>query len=266
MTAVKALAFVRKDFQIESSYKLNFVMRSVSSVVPLFLFYFISRWVTVRTEYSSGSDVFDYLIIGLAFTRYFQLALRMFSDSIRNAQMTGCLESMLSSQTSPQGLVLYSSIYSLFSATVQLMVIFLAAIYLFGFDISNANIGGALIIFLLSVFTYVGLGVVAAATIIWLKRGDFITWVFTGLSAILGGAFFPVDVMWPWLRVIAKVIPLKYSFDGLRSTLLDGRGLSELTTELLVLAAWAVVVLPMGLKLFSFFVERGRRDGTLMHY
>lgn len=263
----KMLAFIRKDFQIESSYKLNFAMRSASSVIPLFLFYFMSQWVTPRSEFAGSSeDIFDYLIIGLAFTRYFQLALRKFSDSIRNAQMTGCLESMLSSQTNPETLVVFSSLYSLLSATLQLLLVIGTAVVVFGFNVGQANIGAAIVIFLLSVLTYTGFGILAAASIIWLKRGDFITWIFTGLFAILGGAFFPVEVMWGWLQTLAAMIPLKYSFDGLRATILEGQSLSQLGQPILVLSIWAAVMLPLSLKTFSLFVARGRRDGTLMQY
>ena len=109
----KAIAFIRRDFQIESSYKMNFVMAAVDSIMILIFFYFLNRLVGAGGAYYMGRYGGDYLsfaVIGVAFARYFQLTLRMFSDSIRSAQLSGCLEAMLSSQTDSLSIVLMSSL------------------------------------------------------------------------------------------------------------------------------------------------------------
>ena len=41
----KARAFIRRDFQIESSYKMNFVMNVIDSMMVLVFFYFINELV-----------------------------------------------------------------------------------------------------------------------------------------------------------------------------------------------------------------------------
>ena len=38
----KAIAFIRRDFQIESSYKMNFVMNVIDSMMILVFFYFLN--------------------------------------------------------------------------------------------------------------------------------------------------------------------------------------------------------------------------------
>ena len=65
----------------------------------------------------------SFVVIGLALARYFQLTLKMFSDSIRQAQVT---EAMLSSQTDSLTIVLMSSLYGLISGAVQLLLILVA--------------------------------------------------------------------------------------------------------------------------------------------
>ena len=88
----KAAAFIRRDFQIESSYKMNFLMGVVDSLIILVFFYFLDKLVPdggggKLTRY--GGDYLSFVLIGLAFARFFQLTLKMFSDSIREAQVTG---------------------------------------------------------------------------------------------------------------------------------------------------------------------------------
>jgi hypothetical protein len=41
----KALAFIRRDFQIESSYKMSFVMNVVDSMMVPIFFYFLNQLV-----------------------------------------------------------------------------------------------------------------------------------------------------------------------------------------------------------------------------
>jgi hypothetical protein len=41
----KAAAFIRRDFQIESSYKTNFLMSVVDSMMILVFFYFLSELI-----------------------------------------------------------------------------------------------------------------------------------------------------------------------------------------------------------------------------
>jgi ABC-2 type transport system permease protein len=90
----KAGAFIRRDFQIESSYKMNFVMGVIDSLIVLVFFYFLDKLVAEggsSTLARYGGDYLSFVLIGLAFARFFQLTLKMFSDSIREAQVTGCL-------------------------------------------------------------------------------------------------------------------------------------------------------------------------------
>src|SRR5580700_10620530 len=94
----KASAFIRRDFQIEASYKMNFAITFLDSMVVLIFFYFLSKLVSEgdgRNLTRYGGNYLAYVVIGLAFARYFQVTLKMFSDSIREAQQSGCLEAMM---------------------------------------------------------------------------------------------------------------------------------------------------------------------------
>ena len=139
---VKAWAFVVRDFRIESGYKANFLMNFGESLMLLVFFYFLGELITPQTSGSLGNDgyrYFPFAIIGLAFARYFSLTLRMFSESIRLAQVSGCLEAMLSSQTGCVSIVLMSALYGLIVGGVQLLTILVAALA-FGVDLRSINV------------------------------------------------------------------------------------------------------------------------------
>ncbi len=83
---------------------------------------------------------------------------------------------------------------------------------------------------------------------------------------MLGGAYFPVDVLPQWLQKISFLIPITYSLDALRSTMLKGYSLEMIAHPLLVLALMAAILLPVSLAIFAAMVRKGRIEGTLMQY
>jgi ABC-2 type transport system permease protein len=265
----KAFAFIRRDFQIESSYKMNFVISVVDSMMILIFFYFLNKLVgqgesSFLQRY--GGNFLAFAVIGLAFARYFQLTLRMFSESIRTAQLSGCLEAMLSSQTDALTIVLMSSFYGLLSGAVQPVLILVAGALLMGVNLSHMNVLATLLVLAFSILTFVAFGVLSAATILWLKRGDPLAWILGGMGTMLGGAYFPIEVLPQWLKQVSFLIPITYSLDALRLTMLQGYSLEMVARPLLVLALMAAILLPASLAIFAATVRKGRIEGTLMQY
>jgi ABC-2 type transport system permease protein len=159
-----------------------------------------------------------------------------------------------------------SSLYSLISGAVQLLVILVAAVCLFGVDLSRMNVAATLLVVVLSITTFVAFGVLSAAAIVWLKKGDPITWILGSFGSIIGGAYFPVDLMPVWMQKIALLIPISYSLDALRLTMLSGYSVLMVAKPLMELTAIAAVLLPTSVALFAAAVRKGRKEGTLMQY
>jgi ABC-2 type transport system permease protein len=265
----KAAAFVVRDFLIESSYKLNFLARLFNSFALLVFFFFFSRMIPQNGAVDMsrfGGNYFNGVVVGLALAGFFQLTLSLYAESIRRAQMNGCLEAMLSTQTGPVTVVLLSSLYSLLAGLVQLVLFFTLGKLIFHFDTSQINVGASLLIFFVSMLTFVAIGILSAAAIVVLKRGDPISWIFSSLGAMMGGAYFPVEVMPSWLQKLSWLFPIRHALDALRMTLLQGRGLSEVAEPARILTAMAALLFPLSLFLFSLAVQKGRREGTLTQY
>lgn len=265
----KALAFIKRDFSIESGYQAAFIMGLVESIMLLVVLHFIGQLIAPKASASLsryGSHYFPFALVGVAFARYFDLMLRMFSESIRNAQVTGCLEAMLCSQTGAVTVVMMSSFYSLISGAVQLLLILLGGVVLFHVDLTHMNIAATLVVLLVSVAIFVAFGVLSASAIVWLKKGDPITWVLGGFGSILGGAYFPIDVMPVWMQKLSFVIPITYSLDALRRTMLNGDSIMTVAKPTLTLALIAVILLPVSAMIFTSAVRKGKREGTLTQY
>lgn len=269
MIYTKAKYFLKRDFVIESSYKLNFIMTFINSAFPVISFFFVSKLVTDANALSLqkyGGDYFSFALIGISFTRFFQLAVDTFSGNIKRAQMAGCLEAILSSQTDAKTVVLLSSIYSFLSAGVQLMFMFLVGALFFGFDLSHINIAATLVSLAASMFVFVSLGIFSAAGTVIFKQGEPIGWLFGAVSALLGGAMYPIEILPSWLQYISLVFPITHALEAIRLAVLQGYTVPMLWSQLSLLVVMSLILFPLSLKTFKWAVEKGKKDGTLMQY
>jgi ABC-2 type transport system permease protein len=180
--------------------------------------------------------------------------------------MAGCLEAILSSQTEPKAVVLMSSFYSFFSAGIQLIFMFIIGFLLFGFNLGNANLPASFLVIVASLLTFVSLGILSAAGTVIFKQGEPVGWLFGVLSALLGGAMFPIEIMPQWLQFISQIFPITYSLDALRLAMLKGYSISMLGSQLITLVLFVAILFPLSLQTFKWAVEKGKKDGTLMQY
>ena len=91
-------------------------------------------------------------------------------------------------------------------------------------------------------------------------------WAVVGLSSVVGGMMYPVSVLPKWLQVVARLIPVTYSLEGMRAAILGHASMRELWPSLTGLLAFAEVVLPVSLLVFSWALRRTKVTGTLTHF
>ena len=75
-----------------------------------------------------------------------------------------------------------------------------------------------------------------------------------------------MSVFPPAIQALARIFPAYYGITGLREALLTSAGWSEILPDILMLAAFDVVLLPLSVHLFSRALAAARRSGTLANY
>jgi ABC-2 type transport system permease protein len=68
----------------------------------------------------------------------------------------------------------------------------------------------------------------------------------------LSGIFFPLAALPGFLGTIVKIIPLTYLADAMRQVMINSTPDFPLTTDLAVVAAWAVVCALLSARLFKW--------------
>ncbi len=69
---------------------------------------------------------------------------------------------------------------------------------------------------------------------------------------LLCGTFFPIDAFPKWLQIFSKALPLTYLNDALRMIAFEGAGIMDISTQLLVLLLWGVVVYAAAVRFFRW--------------
>jgi ABC-2 type transport system permease protein len=262
-------AFFKRDLSIAMSYRLNFLMQLGGILFGVSTFYFMAQllgtaMVPQLEEY--GGDYFSFVLIGLAFSSYMGLSLSGFAESIREGQMMGTLEIMLLSPTRLSAILVSSSLWPYVLTTVRVLVYLLLGVLIFGFSLSQANFLTALIVLVLAITSFSGIGILSAAIVLIVKKGDPVAWALSNVSSLLAGVYYPVSVLPDWLEPISRILPMTYALDGMRLAMLKGASLYDIRFDILALLGFTIVLTPIAFLVFRRALKKAKIEGSLIQY
>jgi ABC-2 type transport system permease protein len=264
-----ARAFLRRDLSIAISYRLHFLMQLAGILFSVSTFYFLAQLfgdVLIPELEQYGGDYFSFVLIGLAFSGYMGLSLSSFAESIRESQVMGTLEIMLLSPTRLSAILLSSSLWPYVLTTVRVIFYFLLGALIFGFSLSQANFLTALVVLVLSITSFSGIGILSAAVVLIVKKGDPVAWALGSVSTLLAGVYYPITVLPNWLEPISRFLPLTYALDSMRLAMLKGASLYDVRFDILALLGFTVVLTPVAFLVFRKALKRAKIEGSLIQY
>jgi ABC-2 type transport system permease protein len=269
MKLAKTLAFLKRDYRIEVSYRFSFLLRFFGIFFSVATFFFIAKLFgrsvsPYLTGY--GGDYFAFVLIGIAFAGFLGTGLNSFAASISSAQAQGTLEAMLVTPTKLSTIVISSSLWNFLLTSFNVLIYLIFGTIVFGADLSHANLVAALLILLLTIIVFSALGIVSASFIIIFKRGDPINRLFGSASSLMGGTYFPITVLPLWLQKFSYLFPLFYALRAMRYAVLQGYSLAALLPDILALSGLALGLTPVGLLAFRYAVRQAKIDGSLGTY
>jgi ABC-2 type transport system permease protein len=258
-------ALITRDFLIARSYRLALGLDVILGALNLLVYFFISKTFGNPDPASLGAapSYFAFAAVGVAMTTVINAATASVSTRVREEQLTGTLEAIVSQPISPTSLAAGTSGLPFMGAAVRATVYLSIGVLLFNLDLPNADWPGAVAVLVASGLALSSLGIAAAAMVMVVKRGDIVVSLAVFALGLFSGALFPISVLPDWLQPIAKLMPTRFSFDGLRSALFSG---GDWGTDVLVLCAYAVVLLPAALWAFSAALRWARRSGSIAEY
>src|SRR5438132_10259683 len=261
----KMAAILRRDLLSALRYRNGFLLTAFASAAELASFYFLARAIGpgFRPE---GVEYFPFLLVGTGFYTFLVMGIHSFVLIVQEAQQTGTLEILMTTSTPAPVLIFLSAMSAFAGNTVQLLFYVGAGLLLAGSLPQSPNIPGCIVIFALSVVIAVAIGILAAALQLAIQKGSALVWLLGSGIWFMTGTLFPVTTLPKPLRLLADLIPITHSLKAMRLALLQGAGFFSLGTELVILALFSCVLLPMSLWIFSCALRRARLEGTLSFY
>lgn len=262
------LLFFRRDLRIASTYRSPFVLEAIEALFGATTFYYVARFVDspgLRAALPQGKTYFAYSLVGFVFFDHLNAALDTFDRSLQEARDSGTLEPLLVTQVSLPVILVGSAFYPFAATSLRIAVYLGWAAALFDFPLHAANWIAVAAVLVATLLAFSGLGVLSAAYLLLFKRGNPAKWFILGVSSIVGGMLFPVDILPPWLQVVAHLNPVTYALDAMRGALLDGAGIASIGRSLLLLLALGAILLPASMLVFSWVLRRTKITGTLTH-
>jgi ABC-2 type transport system permease protein len=170
---------------------------------------------------------FGFLLSGISFLR---------------ERSQGTRERLMASPVSRTDILVGYLLGFLLFAMVQTLILFFYSVYVLKADF-NGDLWQIIVFQILIGILAVCLGIFISA----FARNEFQMVQFIPLIIVpqifVCGLLFPVNQMPDYLQWLAKFLPLTYAVDGIRALMLQGKDLVDISKEIGVLAAYAILLM-----------------------
>jgi ABC-2 type transport system permease protein len=205
-----------------------------------------------------------YLAIGTAVWTYISVVFDSVTETVTIERWEGTIEytfmAPISRITHMVGICSFAIIHGLLMTAVQLFVMSM----FFHMDLSHANWGAVLVLVLIGSVSLIGLGTVSAVLpMLFTERGAQMAYIIRAILLLISGVYYPITVLPTWMQTLAMFSPVTYLLQGLRASILQGKGLVELWPDIWPLFVSGVVLVPFGLYVFNLAERYAKRTGRL---
>jgi ABC-2 type transport system permease protein len=265
----KLSAFMRRDFLVQWSYRMSFLTSFVGLFGGALIFYFIGKMVdpaSIPTVDGKQVSYLEFAVIGMTLGGFVHLGLERVSAALRNEQLMGTLESLLTTPTSSQTIQVGSILFDLIFIPLRMALLLLMLGLVFGLGLDVGGVPQALVLLAFFMPFVWGLGILAAAITLTFRRGAGIVGLATGALTLISGLYFPLTLLPGWLETASAANPLSIAATGLREALLGDTGWGSIGGDILILTPLSILSILVGALAFKLALTRERRLGTLGAY
>jgi ABC-type polysaccharide/polyol phosphate export permease len=264
----KILVLMRASWLAAASYRLSLLISIASLLVTVVPVYFIANALqptmaeSIRSE---GGHYFGFLLVGMMVMSFVGPAMNSIPGAIGGGIATGTLEAQLNTRTRLPTILAGMLGYAFVWQAVRAMFLLLAGWWL-GVEVVWGHLVFALGILALIILAYIPVGLVAASLVLAFRTSGPLTRGVLLASTLLGGVYFPTRVIPSWIERISDAIPLTYGLRALRRTILEGASIGEVLPDVMILSAFAAVLMLAGTGMFVLAFQYAKRSGTLAQY
>jgi ABC-2 type transport system permease protein len=261
-------AIAHKDWKQYWRYPLDAVSRIFQPLIWLAPVILMARAFSVDgkalgfAQYSGTTDFVSFTILGAVMGNFINAVFWGMGYALKNDMDTGVLESNWLLPIPRLLILIGHSLTNLLVTTVTSLGMLLVAGTVFGFH-PTGDVVSAVLVALPMLLGLYGFGFAFAAVVLIMREANTLVDMSSFLVQIFSGSNFPVTVLPKWLLPVALALPLTYGIDAVRGFIIKTETILPLTTEIILLLVFMVVMLFLGTRAFSALERRVRRLGTL---
>ena len=204
---------------------------------------------------SGNPSYFDFIAPGIMAMTVMMSVMTGLPVAISQEKEIGTMDGMMVAPINRLSILLGKTIAQTGRGLIQGVIILALAIGIFGVAIQ----GSILLVFallLLGVFSFVGLGIVVTSFTKDQETAQMLMMTLMFPMMFLGGVFFPIQQM-PWyMQDISKFLPLTYASNALRKVMVLGAGVPQISSELIILIVFGIVMIAIALPVFRRMMTR----------
>jgi len=204
---------------------------------------------------SGNPSYFDFIAPGIMAMTVMMSVMTGLPVAISQEKEIGTMDGMMVAPVNRLSILLGKTLAQTGRGLIQGVIILALAIGIFGVAIQG-SIALVFALLLLGVFSFVGLGIVITSFTKDQETAQMLMMTLMFPMMFLSGVFFPIQQM-PWyMQDISKFLPLTYAADALRKVMVLGAGIPQISTELIILIVFGVVMIAIALPVFRRMMTR----------
>jgi ABC-2 type transport system permease protein len=204
------------------------------------------------------------LLIGAVIWSYLGIVFEILTETVAWERWEGTIEYTFMAPLSRAVHLLGMGAFAVLYGVIRTAAVFAVVALFFGLSFPDADFLAAIALLAVASVSFVGIGMITAVLpLISPEKGAQLGFIAQGMLLVVSGVYYPVSVMPEWMEWLAKLSPATYALEGMRSAVLDGKGIGELGGDLWPLAILGVVAIPLGLAVFRAGERYAKRHGKL---
>ncbi len=251
-----SIAFVERNFALVRRYigwEAVFVSYNVVNALAIGL-------IGARM----GKEMIVYLVVGAMVWGFLSILFHEISESIAWERWEGTIEYTFMAPISRFIHLIGNCLWAVVYGVIRSSLILAIVVLFFGISIKGANLPGLFVILIVSGLSFVGLGLVAAVLpLLSTEKGAYATHILEAALLLVSGVYYEIEVLPVWIRPLSYVSPATYTLRAMRAALLDGAGFDELMPIILLLLVTGLLLVPLGMLVFSKAEHYAKKKGKL---
>jgi ABC-2 type transport system permease protein len=215
----------------------------------------------------AAGDLVLFLLIGTLVWAYLSAVLDDISLVVTWERWEGTIEHTLMAPVPRVAHLIGTAVFGVMHGLLRTSLIMAISLPFFSVDLAGANWPAVIVVVLVGSLSLIGLGILAGVLpLVYPERGEQLSFMVQAVVLLVSGVYYSVDTLPGLLRIASWFSPATYLLRSVRAALIDGSGVTSMSSDLAVMVVFAVVLIPSSVAVFSAGERWAKRTGRLKRH